>query len=107
LLFVESKIFTKRVTKLIIGDEYKEIQQAILKDLKNGDEILKKTYKRRFKAKGHGTRGGRRIIYWHSSDKTRVLMLFIFAKNEKDNITPEELKDLKAGIEMLEELYDG
>lgn len=107
MLFVESKIFTKRVTKLISADEYKDIQQAILKDLTSGDEILKKTYKRRFKANGHGKRGGCRIIYWHSADETRVLMLFIFAKNEKDNITQQELKDLKSGVEILEELYDG
>jgi len=107
MLFIESKMFTKRVTKLLAHDEYKDIQQAILADLKSGDEILKKTWKRRFKANGHGKRGGCRIIYWHSSDETRVLMLFIFAKNEKDNITDEELKDLKQGIEMLENLYDG
>ena len=31
----------------------------------------------------------------------------LFAKNEKDNITNEELKDLKSGIEILEQLYDG
>jgi hypothetical protein len=107
MIFIESKIFTKRVTKLVAEDEYKDMQKAILLDLKSGDEILKKTYKRRFKARGHGARGGCRVIYWHSSDEIRVLMLFVFAKNEKDNITHEELKDLKAGIEILEELYDG
>ena len=107
MLFIESKIFTKRVTKLVSGDDYRDIQSAIFKDLKSGDEILKNTWKRRFKANGHGARGGCRIIYWHSRDETKVLMLFIFAKNEKDNLCDEELKDLKMAIKMLEELYDG
>ncbi|MBF0199294.1 MAG: type II toxin-antitoxin system RelE/ParE family toxin [Planctomycetes bacterium] len=105
--FIESKVFTKRVEKLIGFSKYKEIQQEIVDELKMGDEIKKKTYKRRFAAKGHGKRGGCRIIYWHSRNESFVHMLFIFAKNEQDNLTHDQDQYLNSIVKKLEEAYDG
>jgi len=105
--FIESKIFSKRVEKIFGLEKYKEVQQEIVNDLKLGDEIKKKTYKRRFSAKGHGKRGGCRVIYWHSANENFVHMLFVFAKNEQSDLTNDQDKFLGDIIKKLEEVYDG
>jgi mRNA-degrading endonuclease RelE of RelBE toxin-antitoxin system len=49
----------------------------------------------RWKAGERGKRGGARIIYyWFVPDST-VLMLFVFKKNERSDITKTQLKVLR------------
>lgn len=105
--FIESKIFTKKIESLFGLEVYKRVQQEIADNLKLGSEIKKKTYKRRFSAKGHGKRGGCRIIYWHSNDEKFVHMIFVFAKNEQDDLTLDQDKFLGTIINKFEEIYDG
>ncbi len=52
----------------------------------------------RWAAKGHGKRGGVRVIYfwWISDDQ--ILLLDIYAKNEKENLGADEIKKLKGKI---------
>jgi hypothetical protein len=105
--FIESKIFTKKIESLLGLEAYKKIQQEIADNLNLGSEIKKKTYKRRFSAKGHGKRGGCRVIYWHSKDEKFVHMIFVFAKNEQDDLNSVQDKFLEGIINKLEEVYDG
>lgn len=52
-------------------------------------------YKQRIRLEGHGKRGGARsIIAYKASEK--AFFIFGFAKNEKENISVEELKIAKA-----------
>jgi mRNA-degrading endonuclease RelE of RelBE toxin-antitoxin system len=44
---------------------------------------------------GKGKRGGTRLIYYWLKPRYTVLMLFIFKKNERSDITREQLKILK------------
>ncbi|MBF0244336.1 MAG: type II toxin-antitoxin system RelE/ParE family toxin [Planctomycetes bacterium] len=105
--FIESSIFTRRADKIMTRDELRSIQNEIAENLAGGVKIMKKTHKRRFAAKGHGKRGGCRIIYWYSGDERFVHLLFIFAKNEQDNLTDEQMRDFRKVIGALEEVYDG
>jgi mRNA-degrading endonuclease RelE of RelBE toxin-antitoxin system len=50
-------------------------------------------------AKGHGKRGGARIIYYWVVDRDRILMLDIYAKNEREDLTAAQLKQLRLLIE--------
>ena len=46
-----------------------------------------------------GTRGGLRVIYyWHVPGST-ILFLLAYPKNEQDDLTPAQLKALKAIIQ--------
>ena len=44
---------------------------------------------------GRGKRGGVRIIYFWAVKQERILMLLIYPKNEKDDLSQEQLKILR------------
>ncbi len=51
--------------------------------------------KLRWGAKGHGKRGGARVIYYRITDDHRILLLDLYAKNESENLSPAQLRELK------------
>lgn len=58
-------------------------------------------YKKRIAKKGFGKRGGYRILLAFKK-KSRIVFLFGFGKNERDNIDEDQLKRLrKLAIEYL------
>jgi mRNA-degrading endonuclease RelE of RelBE toxin-antitoxin system len=101
MLIIETSIFTRRVTELIPDDEYRELQAALVERPDAGSVIpgsggLRKL---RWSASGHGKRGGARIIYYWVTEQERILMLFIYAKNESADLTPDQIKKLKQIVE--------
>ncbi len=56
--------------------------------------------KLRWAGSGRGKRGGTRLIYRWFPEDDRILMLFIFAKNERADLTAEQLKQIKRVVEM-------
>ncbi|MGE6608794.1 type II toxin-antitoxin system RelE/ParE family toxin [Halomonas sp. NPDC076908] len=53
----------------------------------------------RVAAKGHGKRGGARIIYYHFVSASQIAMLMIYSKNEREDLTDEQRRMLNAIIE--------
>jgi mRNA-degrading endonuclease RelE of RelBE toxin-antitoxin system len=51
----------------------------------------------RWTESGRGKRGGSRILYYLWTDE-RILMLFAYLKNELENLTPDQLRQLKAAV---------
>ncbi|MDO4698775.1 MAG: DNA-binding protein [Pasteurellaceae bacterium] len=62
-----------------------------------GDVIPKSNGLRkiRWQASGRGKRGGARIIYFNLLDDGLIVLLNIYTKNEKENLSSQELKQLK------------
>jgi mRNA-degrading endonuclease RelE of RelBE toxin-antitoxin system len=107
VIFVETSVFTRRVTQLLPDDDYRELQASLVENPEKGAIIpgsggLRKI---RWSGSGHGKRGGSRIIYYWATNKGQILMLFINAKNERDNLTSEQLKLLSRIVEK--EYYEG
>ena len=48
---------------------------------------------------GRGKRGSVRIIYYWAAAQERLLMLFVYAKTERDDLTPAQLKILRKIVE--------
>jgi hypothetical protein len=91
--FVESKIFTRRVTDLLSESEYLALQEQLIANPEAGTLIpggggLRKI---RWSGSGRGKRGGTRTIYYHSTALSTILLLIIYAKNERDDISRHEL----------------
>ena len=64
--FVETPIFTKEVRSLLSDDDYRTLQTALMLRPEQG-EIIRGTgglRKIRWGGKGHGKRGGYRLIYY-------------------------------------------
>jgi mRNA-degrading endonuclease RelE of RelBE toxin-antitoxin system len=91
--FQETPDFTKRLLKLMEDDDYAEFQISLAANPSAGDLIpggdgLRKV---RWRGKGRGKRGGVRIIYYLIVKKDSILLLDIYSKNEKTDISKKEL----------------
>ena len=99
--FIETSIFTRQVTLLLTDDEYSQLQPALLTHPDMGAIIphsggLRKI---RWSMSGRGKRGGVRAIYYWVVANDQILMLFMYPKNEKDDLTPQQLKVLREIVE--------
>lgn len=101
MLFIETPIFTKLVQEYLTDDEYKELQAYITAIPEAGDVIKSSggLRKIRWKQRGHGKRGGVRAIYFWKTRENQILMLYIYPKNIKDDLSPSQLKALKKIVE--------
>lgn len=100
-IFVESILFEKRRATLIDDEEFSRLQASLLTDPKMGD-VMQGTgglRKCRLAAKGHGKRGGARVIYYYLDEKQRFYLLLIYAKNEYSDLNTEQRKQLKEFVE--------
>lgn len=55
--------------------------------------------KLRWSGSGRGKQGGARIIYRWFPERDRLLMVFVFLKNERADLTGQQLKQLRALVE--------
>jgi mRNA-degrading endonuclease RelE of RelBE toxin-antitoxin system len=95
--FVETLIFTKAIRAALQDDEYRTLQTALLLRPEQGALIpgtggLRKI---RWGGKGHGKRGGYRLIYYWDKGSATFYMLYLYPKNEQDNLTPQQTKLLR------------
>lgn len=56
---------------------------------------------------GRGKRGGGRIIYWYHSPGFPAVLLWVFAKNEADDLTALQRKRLVNEADRLVEDFGG
>lgn len=95
--FIETSIFTRQVTTLLTDDEYSQLQVALSAHPYMGAIIphsggLRKI---RWSMSGRGKRGGIRAIYYWVVADDQILMLFMYPKSAKDNLTQQQLKVLR------------
>jgi hypothetical protein len=101
MIFEEISSFTKRVVHLIDDESYAELQFALatnpeLGKLIRGSGGLRKV---RWALAGRGKSGGVRVIYYWWTAAHRITFLDIYPKNEKENLTPNEIESLRQQIE--------
>ena len=97
VVFVETPVFTRRVQEHLSDDEYAALQ-LFLVERPDAGKIIKHSggiRKVRWAGSGRGKRGGLRVIYYWWVAKDRVSMLTVYAKNKRDDLTPEQLKQLR------------
>jgi len=107
MVFVEFPNFTKRVTELLDDEDYRRLQAALIANPELGD-LIRGTgglRKARWSAKGRGKRGGVRVIYYWLRKRYQVLMLLMYPKSARDDLTAGERKLLAKLVEQ--ELADG
>ncbi len=97
MTFEEDPEFTEKALKLIGDEGIFEIQIYLMAQPDAGDVIPGSggCRKLRWAAKGHGKRGGARVIYYWMTADDRILLLDLYAKNESENLSAAQLKDLK------------
>lgn len=101
MIIIETSIFTRQVLTLLSEEEYRKLQLALILRPNLGVVIpgsggLRKA---RWALQDRGKRGGVRTIYYWAVAQDQILMLMIYAKNEQDDLTPDQLKILRRIIE--------
>ena len=97
--FVETTEFSRWHPKFLPGDACFKLQKELVANPQKGDVMpgcgglrkLRIADPRRQK----GKRGGARVIYLHIPEVSQFLMLDIYSKGEKDDLSPAEKKDLR------------
>jgi mRNA-degrading endonuclease RelE of RelBE toxin-antitoxin system len=99
---IETPIFTKRVQEILTEDEYRLFQIKLIENPEAGNIIPGRAgiRKIRWTGTGRGKRGGSRILYYWQNKQNTILMLFIFNKNEKADLSKDQLKKLKSIVEL-------
>ena len=101
MVIIETPIFTKRITAILSEEAYRLLQMHLLTKPGSG-KLIKGSgglRKLRWSAKGHGKSGGVRIIYYWFAARETILLLFVYAKNERDDLTSEQLEQLRRIVE--------
>jgi len=97
MVILETSVFTRQITSLLSDDEYRNIQNELVTNPALGPKEpgtggLRKV---RIAAKGHGKRGGARILYFWAAHREQILMLYLFPKGTTDQLTQQQKKALK------------
>ena len=101
MVIIETSGFTRRVQALFTDEEYRKLQTALINrptvgTLIQGSGGLRKV---RWALSNRGKSGGVRVIYYWAVEQRQLLMLFVFAKNERDDLSPAQRKILQQIVE--------
>lgn len=101
MVIIETSVFTRQVRELLSDDEYRVLQIALVARpdagfLMVGTGGLRKI---RWATKGKGKRGGSRVIYYWAVSQDQLLMLLIYSKSDRDDLSPDQAKILKRIVE--------
>jgi len=95
--FLETPIFTRAVVEHLSDEDYRALQLALLLRPNVGARIrgsggLRKI---RWSLAGRGKRGGLRVIYYWEETSETFYMLYVYPKNEQEDLTPQQLRMLR------------
>ncbi len=101
MLVVETPIFTKRIRVVLDEEQYRLLQSALIASPELGKVIPGGGGIRelRWAGSGRGKRGGARVIYRWFPERHRILMLFVFLKNEMADLSRKQLRELRRIVE--------
>ena len=101
--FIETPTFTRLVSELMEDDDYARLQAVLAFRPATGNVIPGSggIRKMRWAGSGRGKRGGLRVIYYWQTAGDVVWMLLAYPKNEKDDLSRDQVRQLKALVDDL------
>jgi hypothetical protein len=102
MIFIETSVFTEKHVQYLSDDEYRELQNFLIRKPDAGD-LIQGTggiRKLRWLLGNKGKRGGVRIIYYWQSSKEQIYFMTLYAKKEKVDLSTKDKKIIK---QMLKE----
>ncbi|MCM1145814.1 MAG: type II toxin-antitoxin system RelE/ParE family toxin [Blautia sp.] len=104
--FKEVPTFTKKWKELGLNDDDLRVLENILLDNPKAGKAIQGTgglRKIRIPLEYIGKRGGGRVLYVDVEMKETIYFVNVYTKNEKDDLTEDEKKALKAVVRILQE----
>ena len=103
MIFIETSVFTKLITKYLSDDEYLGLQSFLLK-YPDAGKLIRGTgsvRKLRWAISGKGKRGGLRVIYYRKVTQNEIWMLTVYGKSERESISAHILKKIAEEIKNV------
>jgi hypothetical protein len=103
LMFLESPTFSRRADQYL-GEAGRDILiNTLLEDPESGKVIEDTDGARKIRVAmpGRGKSGGARVIYYYRHIQGAVFFLHIFPKNEKENLSADNKKDIRRQIQRI------
>lgn len=103
--FIQSKQFSKTWDELgLKDDDLRSLEFEIMKDPKKAPVIPKtgRLRKMRWEYGGKGKRSGARVCYVDFEIHETIYLLLLYAKNEKEDLSEKEKKEVKTMIDKLD-----
>jgi hypothetical protein len=101
----ETKAFSEDIDIMLSQAERDAVITGIAAKPEGGD-LIRGTgglRKRRIALPGRGKRGGARVITLYLGDRLPVYAVFLFAKNERENLSPAQTKILLRLVATIKE----
>jgi hypothetical protein len=101
VIFIETPIFTRQALDLLDDEGLAQLQRTLLLRPASG-RIMEGTggiRKIRVAVKGHGKRGGARVIYYHFVNASQIALLMIYSKSDQADLTNQQCLALSQIIE--------
>lgn len=104
MIIIETTVFTRQVQNLLSDEEYRELQITLANRPNAGTVIIGSggLRKLRWAMPGKGKRGGSRVIYYWAVAQNQVLLLLIYSKSARTDLTRDQIKILRT---IVEETY--
>jgi hypothetical protein len=102
MVFIETSIFTRKHVQYLSDDEYRELQNFLIRKPNAGD-LIQGTggiRKLRWLLGNKGKRGGVRIIYYWQLSNNQIYFMTLYSKKEKIDLSSKDKKIIK---QMLKE----
>ncbi|NLE39642.1 MAG: type II toxin-antitoxin system RelE/ParE family toxin [Pirellulaceae bacterium] len=97
--FVETTEFSRWLQRFLPGDTYIKLQRELIENPRKGDVMPGCGGLRKLRIadpkRQKGKRGGARVIYLPIPEANQFLMLDVYGKGDKDDLTPSEKRDLR------------
>ncbi len=103
-VFIELPAFERHREKYLDDEAFSALQRELMRNPATGDVIQGAggLRKMRFvdKRRGKGKRGGLRVVYYWWDAGMQFWLFTLYDKDEMDDLTPQQRKDLKAMIKL-------
>jgi len=107
LWFVETHAFTKRIERMRLEEDLRELQATLLTNPEAGDTDSGTGGLRKIRmtasTRGKGKRSGARVHYLWLSSTGVIYLLFVYGKDEQETLNPAQKKQLKGVVERIKE----
>lgn len=100
---VETDSYLSKARKIMSEAEMEAVVSMISGSPMAGDVIQGTSglRKMRIPLQGRGKRGGGRVVYWYYNEGYPAILLWAFAKNEADDLSPTQKKQLASASEAF------
>jgi hypothetical protein len=105
LTFVETNVFTKRMSALGLEGSLRGLQLELLDNPEAGDVEPGTAGLRKIRigdpTRGKGKRGGARVHYLWLPHRGRIYLMFVYGKNDVSTLTVNQKKQLREVVAQI------